>query len=429
MKKPKRKQHLIFSALEGIAEVPQAPLASPSARQPLPATSHEMSPPDLPFKEPRPESVSPVPLVPDSPGAHETVAPDPFQDATALDKPLAHELPPPGVLAPGSPEVEGPAPYETPPVSAAPELPRAEISAEEPLPQASLTDPITFGAPTPFQTPSGAPDTVASASTDGVVLASATLSSAQPRAGLLPGLSFFQIPPGVFFMGSPEKESGRGSDEVLHQVTLSKGFSLQATPVTQALWLAVMGTNPSAYLQDGHEQPVENVSWDECQEFIQRLNSIGIGRYRLPTEAEWEYACRASTATAFAGGTLTELQGGVDPVLDVLGWFCGNSGGQPHAVAQKQANTWGLYDMHGNVMEWCRDGYAPYGDIRMHKVQGEWVTTTNERIDPVGLPQAKSKVVRGGSWISTARQCRSAARLAWPADGKADFIGFRLVRE
>lgn len=316
---------------------------------------------------------------------------------------------------------------EPPQNSPAPEIPRAETPTKQ-VPQVSSNDSAGLGEPTLSQMHSTAPEMLVPGPRAEEPLPP-RVSTPLVQSGVLPHLCFVAIPPGTFLMGSPENEPGRGVDEVQHQVTLTRGFSLQVTPVTQALWLAVMGANPSEFTQEGLDRPVENVSWLGCQVFIDRLNLMGTDKYRLPTEAEWEYACRAGTSTACAGGALTELQGGLDPALDASAWYCGNSGGSTHPAGKKQANAWGLYDLHGNVMEWCQDGYAPYGEIRMHKVQGEWVTTTSERTDPLGLPQGKTKVVRGGSWISTARQCRAAARLAWPADGKTNFIGLRLVRE
>jgi formylglycine-generating enzyme required for sulfatase activity len=432
MKKPKRKQHLIFSALEGITEVQQPPLPSSGAltpmmeSEPMPSVAQEITRPD-PFAEQlRPQAVSSVPADPGLAATDETPLAPPAPE-TAGSEPLAEE-PTPQVSSTALSEPDAVAPDATTPLTPAPEILRADRPEKQQVPQSPPIDSTALCKPALSQLPSPAPEVLVTGPRFEEPR-SPGASTPLGQSGVLPHLHFVEIPPGMFFMGSPESEAGRGTDEVLHQVTLTQGFSLQATPVTQALWLAVMGTNPSVFTQDSLDQPVENVSWNECQEFIQRINCMGNDHYRLPTEAEWEYACRAATTTACAGGKLIELQGGLDPVLDALGWYCANSGATTHAVAGKQPNAWGFYDLHGNVMEWCQDGYAPYGDIRMHKVQGEWVTTTNERIDPVGLPEAKARVVRGGSWISTGRQCRSAARLAWPAGGRSNFIGLRLVRE
>jgi formylglycine-generating enzyme required for sulfatase activity len=194
------------------------------------------------------------------------------------------------------------------------------------------------------------------------------------------GMEFVYINPGTFMMGSPSSEPGRGSDERQHRVTLTKGFYMQTTEVTQGEWKAVMGNNPSYFKNCGDDCPVEVVSWDDVQAFIQKLNrKEGVNRYRLPTEAEWEYAARAGSTTAFANGEISrpaELECNDDWNLDAMGWYCGNSWRKPYTyteqtapnfsrklprpVAQKQPNAWGLHDMHGNVHEWCQDRHAPY---------------------------------------------------------------------
>ncbi|WP_320042265.1 SUMF1/EgtB/PvdO family nonheme iron enzyme [uncultured Desulfobacter sp.] len=177
------------------------------------------------------------------------------------------------------------------------------------------------------------------------------------------GMTFVYIPPGTFMMGSPDSEPGRDDDEILHPVTLTKGFYMQTTQVTQAQWQAVMGDNPSDFSGCGYDCPVERVSWEDVQEFIDRLNQqLSDTGYRLPTEAEWEYAARAGSQTAFANGPITIIESGLDldPNLDAMGWYCYNAHGKTHPVAQKAANDWGLYDMHGNVWEWCADWYDDY---------------------------------------------------------------------
>ena len=139
--------------------------------------------------------------------------------------------------------------------------------------------------------------------------------------------------------------------------------------------------------------------------------------FRLPTEAEWEYACRAGSTTAFANGEITRLFCDHDPILDAMGWYCGNSQRRTHQVAQKNANAWSLYDMHGNVSEWCQDSYAEYLEAPQK--------------DPVGPPSGPARVVRGGSWFGSAKTCRSAHRFKWPPHSRNNLqiIGFRLVRE
>ena len=227
------------------------------------------------------------------------------------------------------------------------------------------------------------------------------------------GMKFVYISPGTFTMGSPTSELGRDDDEIQHQVTLTKGYYLQTTEVTQGQWKAVMGTNPSYFDTCGDNCPVENVSWDDAQSFIATLNAMGEGTYRLPTEAQWEYACRAGSTTAFANGGITELDCGLDPNLDAMGWYCGNSGYMPHPVARKQANSWGLYDMHGNVNEWCFDWYGNY--------PSRYVA------DPEGPSSGTERVVRGRSWVNKAQECRSADRGYYNPDGGLSYLGFRLV--
>jgi formylglycine-generating enzyme required for sulfatase activity len=227
-------------------------------------------------------------------------------------------------------------------------------------------------------------------------------------------MTFVLLPAGTFLMGSPESELGRDADEVPHAVTISQRFYMQATPVIQGQWQAVMGRAlPATHL--GSDLPVAGVKWQDCQEFIARLNTLGEGTYRLPTEAEWEYACRGGTLTALANGGLTFLYCELDPNLNELGWYCGNSGGRPQAVAQKHPNPWGLYDMHGNVSEWCEDWYGPY--------------TEPPLTDPRGPNSGPGRVLRGGSWFSSAKNCRSATRSHWEPDSlsRLQTMGFRLV--
>ena len=226
---------------------------------------------------------------------------------------------------------------------------------------------------------------------------------------------FVHIAPGTFPMGSPEYETGRSDHEIMHEVTLTKGFYMLKTSVTQGQWKAVMGNNPSSFADGGGNCPVESISWNECQEFIRRLNEGNDGIYRLPTEAEWEYACRAGSLTPLCNGEISELYCAHDPVLSEIGWYCGNAGRKSRPVAQKSPNAWGLYDMHGNVSEWCQDWYGEYG--------------SDSQTDPCGPESASGKVVRGGSWLSNAKNCRSASRFNWLPDAGIEFIGFRLVKE
>jgi len=229
------------------------------------------------------------------------------------------------------------------------------------------------------------------------------------------GQTFIAIAPGTFMMGSPAEEAGREGDETLHEVTLKQKFYMMTTEVTQGQWQTLMGTNPSANNACGSDCPVENVSWEDTQSFISVINALNEGTYRLPTEAEWEYACRAGSSTAFANGDITQTQCEIDPSLNVMGWYCGNSNYQTHPAAQKQANPWGLYDMHGNVWEWCLDWSENYPEGSV--------------TDPTGPQTGLYKVARGGSYGDHARGCRSAERnCQWPTHTHARY-GFRLVME
>ncbi len=241
-------------------------------------------------------------------------------------------------------------------------------------------------------------------------------SCAAPRAMTNSvGMKFVWIQPGAFVMGSPADEPRRNDDEVQHEVTLTNGFYMAVTEVTQREWRRVMGTNPSHFQDCGDDCPVEFVSWIDCEGFIQRLNRVeGCDKYRLPTEAEWEYACRASSKGAFANGSITETGCGHDPSLDAIGWYCGNSGKKPHPVGKKEPNALGLYDMHGNMWEWCQDWYGAYPSVHL--------------TDPTGPPSGTSRVLRGGGWHEDAADCRSAVRVGRPPEGRAGTIGFRVVR-
>lgn len=220
-------------------------------------------------------------------------------------------------------------------------------------------------------------------------------------------MKFVWIPPGEFMMGSPEDEPGRDHDENQHKVIITEGFFMQRTPVTQGQWKTVMGNNPSYFDEYGDDYPVERVSWDDAQEFIKKLSRMDGRQYRLPTEAEWEYACRAGTTTPF-------WTGDSDADLAQAGWYGGNSGKKTHPVGRKEPNAFGLYDMHGNVWEWCSDWFGDY--------PADSVT------DPIGPSTGYNRVLRGGGWLSDAGYCRSACRLhVSPADRFND-LGFRMVR-
>lgn len=214
------------------------------------------------------------------------------------------------------------------------------------------------------------------------------------------------VPPGRFGMGSPAPEEGRYKDEVLHEVELRQGFWLGEAPVTQALWAAVMGSNPSHFVgvKGGLERPVEQVSWEDCQGFIGKLNGLVPDLdARLPTEAEWERACRGGTTGS----------GWVDN-LDAIAWYRDNAEYTTHQVKGKQSNPYGLYDMLGNVWEWCEDWFALYD--------------TSQVVDPRGPNTGSKRVLRGGSWHSNARRVRAAYRYASDPADRYENLGFRVAR-
>jgi formylglycine-generating enzyme required for sulfatase activity len=220
------------------------------------------------------------------------------------------------------------------------------------------------------------------------------------------------IPPGRFTMGSPPSEAGRFDAEgPQHEVTLTEGYWLADTPCTQALWQAVMGTNPSRCRSP--QRPVEQVSWDDVQQLLAKLDAAVPGlRPRLPTEAEWEHACRAGTTTATYAGDLDLRAENDAPVLDAIAWYGGNSG--THEVGNKHPNPWGLYDMLGNVSEWCEDVYASY---QAHAVENPLAVEGRFEL---------ARVIRGGAWYAGARYVRAAYRYWRDPDHCDDGLGVRL---
>jgi sulfatase modifying factor 1 len=264
-----------------------------------------------------------------------------------------------------------------------------------------------------------------------------------------------QIPAGTFMMGSRGALLRRRDvdDDRHHSVTLTKAFWLGQTPVTQAQWQAVMGTNPSRFESqstgdvDGWSRPVERVTWYDAIEFCNRLTAManqadarlgltpcyriskieraeggaqsgsirsaeveliaGANGYRLPTEAEWEYAYRAGTTTAYSFGD-------DESMLAKHAWFDENSGESTHPVATKRSNAWGLFDMHGNVDEWCWDWYGEY--------------PSGAVTDPQGPRSGSGRVLRGGSWLGFSQYCRAAYRSADDPDFRYDDLGFRVAR-
>lgn len=275
-----------------------------------------------------------------------------------------------------------------------------------PSPAASASAPLQpspSATPTASQQPSSAPS-----------------ATPQPSSTPLPdksenrfGMNFVRIEPGTFMMGSPATENGHETDEVQHQVTLTQPFLMQTTEVTQGQWLAVMGSNPSFYKQpENLQQPVENVSWQQVQAFISKLNQLGDGQYRLPTEAEWEYAARAGSTTPYFFGANPRF-------LNPYAWFVNTSGEppMPHPVGQKLPNAFGLYDTIGNVAEFVQDNYN--GNL------GSQPVTDPQIFQDFGL-----RVYRDCFFASPELDCRVANRQAVRPDFVVEGqVGFRLVRQ
>jgi formylglycine-generating enzyme required for sulfatase activity len=258
-------------------------------------------------------------------------------------------------------------------------------------------DDTATSAPEPSREPSPAPVNLSTSAVEGKPFAIADLS-----------MEMLWVEPGTFEMGSPTTEAGRRSDEAEHNVTLTKGFYLGQYEVTQTQWEKVMGDNPSHF--KGANRPVEKVSWTEVTSFCEKLTEMesearrlpaGMA-YQLPTEAQWEYACRAGTKTAFSSGaSLTSGQANIR-----------GGPGETTDVGKYPANGWGFHDMHGNVWEWCADWYGNYpaGAVR----------------DPVGPADGSFRVQRGGSWDYTADNARSANRNRDVPARSNSFLGFRL---
>jgi len=246
------------------------------------------------------------------------------------------------------------------------------------------------------------------------------------------GAKLVLIPAGKFLIGPSDKQ---------HEVVISKDYYMQTTEITQGQWKKVMGSNPSWFDKCGDNCPVERVSWNDAQKFIERLNQReNTNKYRLPTEAEWEYAARAGTNTALYTGNYELISENNAPALDPIAWYTGNSCADyeganpcsnvpnkqyncekcgPHPVAKKQANAWGLYDMLGNVWEWCQDWYGEY--------------PANSVVDPTGPTVGTHPIIRGGSWSYVARLMNASttqvsSRYGTNKDNDSADIGFRLAR-
>ena len=218
-------------------------------------------------------------------------------------------------------------------------------------------------------------------------------------------IEMVKVEAGTFMMGAtPEMEKPNSDEKPLHQVTLINDYYMGKYEVTQALWEAVMGSNPSYF--KGDNLPVEKVSWNDCQEFISKLNSLTGRKFRLPTEAEWEYAAR--------GGKKRRgyQYSGSSNITDVA-WYDGNSGSKPHPVGTKQANELGIYDMSGNVYEWCLDWYGSY--------------SSSSQTNPTGADSGSFRVFRGGGWGIYARGCRLSYRYIFTPDDRRSYLGLRLA--
>ncbi len=226
------------------------------------------------------------------------------------------------------------------------------------------------------------------------------------------GQRFVYIKPGSYTMGSNSEEY---DEEPAHKVTLTKGFHMQTTEVTQGQWQDVMKTKPwsgKEYVKESRDNPAVYVSWNDIKEFISRLNSLDGKKYRLPTEAEWEYAARAGSLSKYCFGD-SEYKLGEYAWYSKNTWDFGEK--YSHSVGTKKPNQWGLYDMHGNVWEWCEDWY------------GNKYYSTSSEIDPMGPSSGTFRVIRGGCWFNPSRRSRSADRARFKPEFRYINAGFRLV--
>ena len=268
-----------------------------------------------------------------------------------------------------------------------------------------LNEPAREFGKVEFQRAAGARKAVPgpAAAESGNPMASGVRMSGATKIITLPGgakMEMIWCEPGTFMMGSPLAERGRFDDEPLHPVTLTKGFWLGKYEVTQGQWQSVMGHNPSKFKDP--DRPVESVSWEDCSLFISRLNTELGGVARFPTEAEWEYACRAGSSNPVSGNGL----------LSDMAWYDANSGNETHPVGKNHPNAWGFYDMHGNVLEWCYDWFGKFDA---------------KATDPKGPSIGSFRVLRGGCWFFYARDCRSAYRLKRDPALRNAIYGFRLA--
>jgi sulfatase modifying factor 1 len=234
------------------------------------------------------------------------------------------------------------------------------------------------------------------------------------------GMLFVELPPGRFTMGSATTEASRNDDELLHDVEITRPFFLAQTEVTQQQWRAVMGNTPSQFAGCGPRCPVENVSYADVQKFLDKLNAHTPQtlRYRLPSEAEWEYACRARTTGPFSTGeNLTTAQANYDGHQPYGSFPAGEFRQKPTPTGTFPLNPWGLADMHGNVWEWTSDWYGPYSEGHLANV------------DPRGAVSGDKRVIRGGSWFFDANSARCAVRYTHAPQDKGFSLGFRVAAD
>ena len=260
------------------------------------------------------------------------------------------------------------------------------------------------------QTASISGSLTSTASTSGTNVLSSSSSSPSGNTITIPvkngiSIEMVKVEAGSFNMGAtPEMQAPYEVEKPVHRVTLTNNYYIGKYEVTQALWQAVMGSNPSHF--KGDDLPVEQVSWNDCQDFISKLNAMTGKRFRLPSEAEWEYAARGgkkSRGYQYSGSN----------TLGDVAWYEGNSGSKTHAVGTKQPNELGIYDMTGNVYEWCQDWYGSY--------------SSSPQTNPIGAVSGSSRVDRGGSWFFTAKHCRSSYRFNLTPGYRLNFLGLRLV--
>jgi formylglycine-generating enzyme len=236
------------------------------------------------------------------------------------------------------------------------------------------------------------------------------------------GMEFVRIPAGRFEMGSPPGEAHRDPSETRHPVVISHPFYMQTTEVTLKQWRAVMGRKLFGRGEDSGQLPVTRISWYDSKDFIARLNVLGEGHYRMPTEAEWEYAARAGSTTAYSWGETISCDQAMFENNSMKSGKCvdfnrsrGLASDGPAPVKSYPPNAWGLYDMHGNVWEWCKDWFGDYA--------------TGPVTDPAGPADGEMRVRRGGSWFRYGYSCRSANRAEGHPASRYQTTGLRVVRD